>query len=108
MRSPSSTPVVTALVQALGAGEQRLADPIACSQSVWPIEKVYNELGARGVGVQVRYKPSYGLSEYRPWIGPADFPEAERACDGLLSVPLFLGLTHGEQDFVVKSLEAVL
>lgn len=56
----------------------------------------------------MRYKPSYGLSEYRPWIGPADFPEAERACDGLLSVPLFLGLTHGEQDFVVKSLEAVL
>lgn len=63
---------------------------------------VYDDLRARGIGVQVHYVP---LARH-PVFGadPADFPVAEEVYAGLLSLPMFPDLTDGQQDEVVAAL----
>jgi dTDP-4-amino-4,6-dideoxygalactose transaminase len=66
---------------------------------------VYDAMRADDIGVQVHYVPIYRHPLFAAMgFTPADFPEAERAYDGLLSLPLHAGLTDAEQDAVVASL----
>ena len=64
---------------------------------------------AAGIGVQVHYVPIYKHPLYADTGRTgADFPETERAYDGLLSLPMFPALTDADQDRVVEVLTRCL
>ena len=66
---------------------------------------VYDAMHAAGIGVQVHYVPIYKHSLFADaGRSGADFPETERAYAGLLSLPLYPGLTETDQDRVVEVL----
>jgi perosamine synthetase len=70
---------------------------------------VYDAMHAAGVAVQVHYVPIYKHPLYADTgRTAADFPETERAYDGLLSLPLFPALTEADQDRVIEVLERCL
>jgi UDP-4-amino-4,6-dideoxy-N-acetyl-beta-L-altrosamine transaminase len=71
--------------------------------------RVYDELRARGIGVQVHYVPIYRHPLYADLaVDPADFPATEAAYAGLLSLPLYPGLSAADQDTVINALGEVL
>lgn len=70
--------------------------------------RVFTAMRSAGIGVQVHYVPLYRHPLHGIGTSPADFPRTEAAYDGLLSLPLFPGLTHGQQDTVVDALLALL
>ncbi len=71
--------------------------------------RVYDEMRAAGIGVQVHYVPIYRHPLYRDLGASAsEFPETERAYAGLLSLPLYPSLTDGDQDRVVSALRRAL
>ena len=70
---------------------------------------VYETMRAAGIGVQVHYVPIYRHPLFAPFgIAPSDFPETERAYEGLLSLPMFPALTNPQQDRVVETLADAL
>ena len=70
--------------------------------------RVYDELRARGVGVQVHYVPIHHHTIYRDSVVSDSLPETDRAATKILSLPLFPSLTENEQDQVVAALSEVL
>jgi perosamine synthetase len=72
-------------------------------------QRAFAHLRAGGVGVNVHYLPVYLHSSYRS-LGyePGLCPVSEAAYDGLLSLPMWPGLTHQEQDRVVELLAQTL
>ncbi len=70
---------------------------------------VYDAMRTAGVGVQVHYVPIYRHPVYtRLGFAAGDYPETEKAYDGLLSLPMYPTLTRGQQDRVIKRLTAAL
>lgn len=71
--------------------------------------EVFEVLRAAGIGVNVHYKPVHLHGYYRD-LGyePGLTPVAEAAYDGLLSLPMWPGLTDEQQDQVVNELIAAL
>src|SRR5205814_1860969 len=66
---------------------------------------VYDTLHAAGIAAQVHYMPIYRHPLYaRMGFTPEQFPEAERAYAGLLSLPLFPTLSRADQGRVVETL----
>jgi perosamine synthetase len=70
--------------------------------------RVYDDLRARGIGVQVHYVPVHRHPLYAHLGPPERYPHAEHAYDRLLSLPLFPSLTDEEQAQVVDALGEVL
>jgi len=75
------------------------ADPAAARR------RIFTQLRAAGIGVNVHYLPVYLHSYYRR-LGyqPGLCPVAEHAYAGLLSLPMWHGLTEAAQDRVVDEL----
>jgi len=70
---------------------------------------VYDAMHAAGIGVQVHYVPIYRHSLYADTGRAAgEFPQCERAYDGLLSLPMHPSLTDAEQNRVVEVLARCL
>jgi UDP-4-amino-4,6-dideoxy-N-acetyl-beta-L-altrosamine transaminase len=71
--------------------------------------QVFDELRAKGIGVNVHYIPVHTQPYYRT-LGflPGDFPEAENYYARAISLPLYPGLSEADQDFVVAALKQVL
>jgi perosamine synthetase len=70
---------------------------------------VFDRLRADGIGVNVHYLPVHLHGYYRDLgYGPGLCPVAERAYDGLLSLPMWPGLSEVEQDRVLDRLFAAL
>ena len=72
-------------------------------------KQVFDELRARGVGVNVHYipihlHPYYSKLDFK--VG--DFPNAEAYYERAISIPLFHSMTLEQQDKVCKSMEHVL
>ena len=66
-------------------------------------------LRAAGIGVQVHYVPIHRHPCYADLgFGPSDLPEAERAYQRLLSLPIYPGLTDDEQTVVIETLAELL
>jgi len=72
-------------------------------------ERVFRALRADAIGVNVHYLPVYLHSYYRQLGYAAGLcPVAEHAYEGLLSLPMWHGLTNPDQDRVVESVLAAL
>jgi dTDP-4-amino-4,6-dideoxygalactose transaminase len=66
---------------------------------------VYDAMRAAGIGVQVHYVPIYRHPLFAPLgAAPSDYPETERAYEGLLSLPMYPSLTDADQHRVVETL----
>lgn len=71
--------------------------------------QVVEELRAAGIGVQIHYIPVHTQPYYRRLgFKAGDFPEAERYYAETISLPMFAGLTDGEQERVVEALKRIL
>jgi len=67
-------------------------------------------LAERGIGTSVHYRPLHRMSYYRETyhLKPEDYPQAERAWQGCLSLPIFPTLADEELAYVVDVLRAVM
>jgi UDP-4-amino-4,6-dideoxy-N-acetyl-beta-L-altrosamine transaminase len=71
--------------------------------------RVFDAMRAANIGVQVHYLPIYRHPVYADLhVSSAEYPETERAYEGLLSLPMFPALTKSDQDRVVEVLTASL
>ena len=73
-------------------------------------DEVFAEMGQRGVVCSVHYTPLHRLSYWRETydLQAQHFPNAERAFAGAISLPLYVGMTDAEIEYVVSSLREIL
>lgn len=71
--------------------------------------RAFSRMRSDGIGVNVHYKPVY-LNTYYRELGyqPGECPRAEAVYSGLLSLPMWPGLTDQMQDRVVDSLRSAI
>ncbi len=71
--------------------------------------QVFDELRARGIGVNVHYIPIY-LQPYYAGLGfkPGHCPQAERYYSRSISIPLFHAMSNQQQDRVVEVMKEVI
>jgi dTDP-4-amino-4,6-dideoxygalactose transaminase len=70
---------------------------------------VFEALRAAGVGVNVHYIPVHTQPYYRDLgFKTGDFPVAESYYAAAISLPMYAGLSDGEQDQVVAALRGAL
>jgi dTDP-4-amino-4,6-dideoxygalactose transaminase len=71
-------------------------------------DQVIEELKRRGIGASVHFIPLHLHPLYqRLGYRPGDFPCAEAAFAGAISLPFFPGMTFEEQDRVIEALEDI-
>jgi len=116
---------IAARYRALLAGEQRIELPPAAPDGslhgyhLFPIRvrdgaaarrRTFEALHTAGIAVQVHYIPVYRLPYWRDQVGvPQDAcPHAEQLYSGLISLPMFPGLSDADVDRVVTTLSDVL
>ena len=68
------------------------------------------ELKARNIGTGLHYTAAHEFSYYADRFGwkPDDYPEAHFVSERIVSLPLFPGLTDGDQDDAVAAIREVL
>ncbi len=72
-------------------------------------KKVFKELRARGVGVNLHYIPVHIQPYYkRMGFDWGDFPVAENYYQEAISIPIFYGMTDNQQNEVIEALVEVL
>lgn len=71
-------------------------------------DRVFRELRAAGVGVNVHYVPVHLHPYYRTTLGagPGLCPVAEQAASEILSLPMFPALSDAEADTVIAALQS--
>jgi perosamine synthetase len=71
---------------------------------------VFSELRRRGIGVNVHYIPVHLHPFYRSRFGtgPGECPEAEKAYEEIISLPMFTTLTDAEVARVIETVSDVL
>ena len=83
---------------------QLVLDKLTCSR-----KEVFEALQAEGLGVNVHYIPTYTFPYYQKLgykLGTC--PNAEKLYDGIISIPLYYGLTNDEQDKVIEAVQKVI
>ncbi|TCO71629.1 UDP-4-amino-4,6-dideoxy-N-acetyl-beta-L-altrosamine transaminase [Rhodovulum euryhalinum] len=71
--------------------------------------RVFGQLRASGIGVNVHYIPVHTQPFWQArGFGPGDFPVAEAYYARAISIPLYFGLTEADQDRVVEALRDAL
>jgi UDP-4-amino-4,6-dideoxy-N-acetyl-beta-L-altrosamine transaminase len=80
-----------------------------CSLSASRVE-ILQALRAENIGVNVHYIPVHLHPYYRERFGykRGDYPVAESACDSLISLPMFHGMSDRDVDDVICAVEKVL
>lgn len=71
-------------------------------------DRVFEDLRARGIGVQVHYVPMYEFSSFAGHGNASMFPETAEAFAHMISLPMFPGLTDAEQQVVVDTVLEVV
>lgn len=72
-------------------------------------DRVFQGMREAGIGVNVHYLPIPAHPYYRSLgFSPGNFPRAQAYYCGAISLPLFPGLSHEDQDKVVESLKTQL
>ena len=106
-------------VNALRALPVKLPNEEAFASSAWHLfmiellehdrKQVFDELRARGIGVNVHYIPIHQQPYYQKLgFQTGDFPHAEQFYQGAITLPLFPAMTESEQRHVIDSLHEVL
>ena len=69
-----------------------------------------NDLAEIGIGTQVHYRPLHRQPIVAEVIDsdPSEFPNADWAWERMLSIPLYCGLTDGEQKKVMQTIDKLL
>jgi len=72
-------------------------------------KEVFDELREKGIGVNLHYIPVH-LQPYYQKMGfkQGDFPNAESYYSNAISLPMFHGMTHEQQDEVISKLTLIL
>jgi len=72
-------------------------------------DRFVDELKRRNIGAGVHYTAAHEFSYYASQFGwrPDDFPEAHYVSERIVSLPLFPGLTHEDQDDVVEAVREI-
>lgn len=71
--------------------------------------QVFEELRAKGIGVNVHYIPVYYHPYYREHgYRDACCPNAEQVYERFISIPLHAGMTDDEQDYIIKTVKQTL
>jgi UDP-4-amino-4,6-dideoxy-N-acetyl-beta-L-altrosamine transaminase len=71
--------------------------------------QVFEELRARGIGVNLHYLPVHLHPYYRALgFAPGQFPEAEQYAGEALTLPLYPALRAQDQEWVIRSLSSIL
>ncbi|MBH0078178.1 UDP-4-amino-4,6-dideoxy-N-acetyl-beta-L-altrosamine transaminase [Pseudoalteromonas sp. NZS11] len=72
-------------------------------------KEVFDELRENGIGVNLHYIPVH-LQPYYQKMGfkKGDFPNAESYYSNAISLPMFHGMTHEQQDEVISKLTLIL
>jgi UDP-4-amino-4,6-dideoxy-N-acetyl-beta-L-altrosamine transaminase len=71
--------------------------------------KVFDDLRARGIGVNLHYTPVHLQPYYRDLgFERGQYPEAESYAESAITLPLFPAMSEAEQDSVVEALREVL
>ena len=71
--------------------------------------QVFEELRARGIGVNLHYLPVHLQPYYRALgFAPGQFPEAERYAGEALTLPLYPALRAQDQEWAIRSLSSIL
>jgi len=68
-------------------------------------QRVYHELRARGIGVQVHYVPIHLQPYYRKRSPELELPEAERYYARALSIPMYPGLRDADVERVIEEVK---
>jgi dTDP-4-amino-4,6-dideoxygalactose transaminase len=73
-------------------------------------DDIVGKLNAEGIGAGVHYPAPVHLTPAYRHLGHArgDFPNAEKAADRILSLPLYPQITHAQQQRVVDALTDAL
>ena len=70
--------------------------------------QVFEELRAKGVGVNVHYIPVYYHPYYREHgYGDVCCPHAEQLYQRMMSIPLHAGMTDAQQDYVIQCINEI-
>lgn len=70
--------------------------------------QVFEELRAKGVGVNVHYIPVYYHPYYREHgYGDVCCPHAEQLYQRMMSIPLHAGMTDAQQDYVIQCIKEI-
>ncbi|TQE22803.1 DegT/DnrJ/EryC1/StrS family aminotransferase [Streptomyces ipomoeae] len=99
------------------------ATETAIAESVWHLypaildidalaltkQEVFARFAADGIALQVHYTPLHRQPAYanRPLVAVAKFPVVERVSRGLVSLPMFTGMSDVQQELVVAALRAL-
>ena len=70
--------------------------------------RVFDGLRTAGIGVQVHYVPLYRHPLHGSNVSASDFPNTEAVYAGLISLPMFPGLSPMDQDTVIDVLVGLL
>ena len=85
--------------------------PVRLEKEAWSLDRstFIDELATRGVGASVHWMPLHLHPYYRETYGygPGMFPVAEDAWQGLVSLPLFPGMTDLETEAVVSAIHDI-
>lgn len=72
-------------------------------------KQIFTELRDKGVGVNLHYIPVHTQPYYQSLgFKLGDYPEAEAYYNNVITIPLFYGMTHQQQDYIVEQLKQVL
>ena len=92
-----------------GVVSSRHLYPILLFRQFWCAkEDIFAALHARGIGVQVHYKPTYKFSFYRERYSDISVPSAEDFYAAELSIPCHQCMSLEDANFVADALFEVL
>ena len=70
--------------------------------------KLIESLKSEGIGTSVHYRPLHQMTYWSETHYKAEFPNADAYFEGCVSLPLFMGMTDAEQDYVIETLLRLL
>ena len=72
-------------------------------------KKIFSELRERGIGVNLHYIPVHTQPYYQSLgFKLGDYPVAEAYYNSVITIPLFYGMTHQQQDYIADQLKQIV